>query len=85
MLQWEINGKIRWLCLECTKANVQIFMLSDSRFLGETDHSEQPCSCCRRYEQAEERAGVWQWLHESLCTFVGLPSPERERALRRAR
>lgn len=85
MLQWEINGKVRWLCLECTKANVQVFMLSEVRFLGETDHGEQPCSCCRRHDRVEEKSGAWQWLHDTFAALVGMPSPARVRALRRIR
>lgn len=54
MLHWEIDGKKRWLCRECTRMNTPVFLNSPARLLAAVDNSDQPCSCCGRLEGREQ-------------------------------
>ena len=85
MLQWEIDGKVRWLCTECTRENSHIFLLHDAKFLGEEADADHVCYCCRCGDQMVNKYGGWRWFYYAVCSLFGVPAPERAKALRRAK
>ena len=85
MLQWEIEGQIRWLCRECTRENTPVFLVSKATLLGEEENSNQRCYCCRCSDTAADRFRGWRWLYYGLCCMFGLPSPARAKTLRRSK
>lgn len=77
MLQWEIDGKIRWLCKACTRKNPHIFLMREVKFLGEVRDAAHVCYCCHCGDRAVERYGPWRWFYFGFCSLFGLAVPER--------
>ena len=86
MLQWEIDGEVRWLCTECTRENAHVFLLRNARFLGEERDSAQVCHSCRCGDHTVYRYGGWRWFYYAFQCLVGvMPALMRVKVLRRSR
>lgn len=74
MLHWEIDGKKRWLCRECTRMNTHIFLNSPARLLAVVEDAGQPCSCCDRRDDRAVLAADRQTRHPIWPSWPGLPA-----------
>lgn len=82
MLQWKIDGRVRWLCTACARKNSHIFLMHDAQFLGEERGSGHVCYCCRCDDRAVARYGRWRWLYFGFSWLFGLAVPERVKVRR---
>lgn len=82
VLQWEIDGRVRWLCTACTRKNSHVFLMHQAKFLGEERDSAHVCYCCRCADRVVERYGRWRWLYFGFCWLFGLAAPERVKSRR---
>lgn len=85
MQKWEINGDIKWLCRECARRNVEIFLVFPCKWVGEFENQALVCDCCRCNDRLVRRLKGLRWVVYALSFLWPRQVPTALRAMRRAK